>query len=269
MLRSLVLYRRLISIHLRAQMHDRSAFFLEAFGTALTSGVSFLTVALVVQRFAGIGGWSIGEIALLYGMVETAFGVMDMIFSGFDPQNFGNQVRLGMLDQMLLRPVNISLQVFSSYFILRRLGRIFQGGLVFFLALALLEVAWTPAKLLVLGLAGIGQICFFGGLFITGATITFWTLESIEAINIFTYGGAEMMSYPMHIYPDWLRRFFTYILPAIFLNFYPALNILDRPDPINMPPLAPWLSLPAAVIVLGLSLAFWNFGLKHYQSSGT
>lgn len=266
---TLDIYRRLVSIHLRAQMYDRVAFFLEVFSTALLNGIYFLSLALVVQRFEGIGGWSIGEIALLYGIVETAFGVMDMLFSGFDPGNFGTQVRLGLLDLMLLRPVNITLQVFGSNFIIRRLGRIFQGGLIFFLGLALLDIIWTPARLLVLVLAFVSQICFFGGLFITGASITFWTFESIEVVNIFTYGGVEMTSYPMHIYPHWLRNFFTYILPAIFLNYYPVLFILDRPDPLGMTSLAPWLSLPAGVLVLTLSLAFWKFALRHYQSAGT
>jgi ABC-2 type transport system permease protein len=269
LLRSFSLYRRLLSIHLRSQMHDRASFLMEIFSTALVNGISFISLALIVQRFAGIGGWSIGEIALLYGIVESAFAVMDMIFSGFDPQNFGNQVRRGLLDQMLLRPVNISLQVFGSYFILRRLGRVFQGGVVFFLALVVLNIQWTPAKLLVLGMTFTGPVLFFGGLFITGATITFWTLESIEAINIFTYGGVEMASYPMHIYPGWMRSFFTYILPAIFLNYYPAMYILEKPDPFHMPAIAPWLSLPVGIGVLALSLVFWNLGLRHYQSAGT
>ena len=269
MRRAFSLYLRLISIRIRAQMHDRAAFLLESFAAALVTGVSFLTIALVMQRFQSIGGWTIGEIAFLYGTVETAFGIMDMIFSGFDPQFFGNRVRLGTFDQMMLRPVNITLQVFSSEFILRRLGRISQGVLVFALALFLLDIHWTPVKLLFLPIMLVSMVCFFGGLFVSGATITFWTFESIEAINIFTYGGAEMIAYPMHIYQDWMRYFFTFILPAIFLNYYPALYILDKPDPLHMPVLAHWLCLPVGVGMLAFSLAFWRFGIRHYQSTGT
>ena len=76
-------------------------------------------------------------------MVETAFGVMDMLFSGFDPQNFGVQVRLGRFDQLLLRPASITLQVLGSEFILRRLGRIVQGLGVLGLAFANLHIHWT------------------------------------------------------------------------------------------------------------------------------
>jgi ABC-2 type transport system permease protein len=265
----LSLYYRLISIRIRSQMQYRLSFLLDAFTTAIVAAVSFLTLALVLQKFDDIGGWTLWEVAFLYGMVETAFGTMDMIFSGFDPSFFGNRVRLGTFDQMLLKPVNIYLQVFGSEFILRRLGRILQGLVVLFLAIANLQIAWTAGKLLYLPLVIGGMICFFGGLFIAGATITFWTVESIEVVNIFTYGGNEMMSYPMHIYPDWMRQFFTFIIPGIFMNYYPALYVLDKPDPFGMPAFASWLAPLVGLGVLAISVRFWRFGMAHYQSTGT
>ena len=202
-------------------------------------------------------------------MVESAFGVMDMLFSGFDPPNFGKHVRIGSFDQMLLRPVDITLQVLSSEFLIRRIGRIVQGAVILGLALSLLEIHWSITKLLYLPVVLASLVCFFGGLFIIGATITFWTVESIEVINILTYGGSEMMSYPMHIYPNWMLRFFTFIVPAIFLNFYPALYFLDKPDPLGLPPWAPFLAPMAGLGVLAAGLAFWRFGIHHYQSTGT
>lgn len=269
MLVAFSLYLRLISIRIRSQMQYRISFMMDIFSNAFVVGVSFLTIALVLQKFDGIGGWKLWEVAFLYGMVETAFGTMDMLFSGFDPTFFGNRVRLGSFDQMLLKPVNILLQVFGSEFVLRRLGRILQGLIVLALAIANLEIAWTVGKVLYLPVVIAGLVCFFGGLFIVGATITFWTVESIEVINIFTYGGDEMMSYPMHIYPDWMRQFFTFIIPGIFMNYYPALYILGKTDPFGMPAFAPWLAPFVGLGVLVASLGFFRFGMAHYQSTGT
>jgi ABC-2 type transport system permease protein len=228
-----------------------------------------VSLALVLQRFGGIAGWTIGEIAFLYGMVETAFGTMDMVFSGFDPQNFGRQVRLGRLDQILLRPVSVSLQVFGSEFILRRIGRILQGAVVLLIAFQFTSIHWTLAKIAFMPVIFISLVAYFGGLFLFGSTLSFWTIESLEIINLASYGGVEMMSYPMHIYQDWMRRFFTYILPAIFLNYYPALYILDKPDPFHMSWFAPFLSPVAGFSVLGAAILFWQYGLRHYQSTGT
>jgi ABC-2 type transport system permease protein len=250
-------------------MQYRGAFLADVVITGILNGVSILTIALVLEKFENIGGWRLWEVALLYGMVETAFGVMDMVFSGFDPDHFGAFIRLGGFDQMLLRPVNISIQVFSSEFVLRRLGRIIQGILVLGLAISNLDITWTVTKLFFLPIVLLSQVFFFGGLFIIGATVTFWTVESIEAINILTYGGDEMMSYPMHIYPGWMRRFFTFIVPAIFLNYYPALYLLDKPDPFGFPTFTPFLAPLAGLSILLVSLAFWRYGISHYQSTGT
>jgi ABC-2 type transport system permease protein len=262
-------YRRLIWVQIRSQMQYRTSFFFDISATALITALEFGAVALVFGRFGTIEGWSLGEVAFLFGLVEMAFGLMDMIFSGFDPQNFGRHVRRGTFDQLLLRPINITLQVLGSEFVLRRLGKIFFGILIFGFALNLTPVQWTLGKLFYLPLVIVGMICFFGGLFIIGSTITFWTIESIEVINIFTYGSQMMISYPMHIYQGVIRRFFTYILPAIFLNYYPALYFLDKPDPLGFPTLAPFISPLVGLLVLSVALAFWRYGIRHYQSTGT
>ena len=195
-----------------------------------------------MQRFDNIAGWQLGEVAFLYGAVELAFGLMDMIFSGFDPDFFAAHVRLGRLDQLLLRPVNLTLQVLGAQFAMRRLGRIAQGALVLAIAMQLVEIHWTPAKIAL----SAGRHPQHGGLLRRPVhhRLDDHLLDGqrIEAINIFTYGGAEMMSYPMSVYSDWLRRFFTFILPAIFLNYYPALYFLDKPDPFGLPAWAPFLA---------------------------
>ena len=269
MWRVLDLYRRLLAVQIRAQLQYRIAFWFDLLGTAGITTLEFGTLALILQRFENVGGWKLGEVAFLYGLIDMAFGTMDMLFSGFDPPFFGQQVRQGRFDQLLLRPVNITLQVLGSRFEMRRLGRISQGGLIVGAALALTKAHWTLAKVIYLPVVFVSQVSFFGGLFIVGATITFWTVESIEVINIFTYGGNEMMCYPMHIYQDWMRRFFTFVIPAIFLNYYPALYFLDKPDPFNMPPFASFLAPVAGLGVLVAALAFWRFGVRHYASTGS
>jgi ABC-2 type transport system permease protein len=77
------------------------------------------------------------------------------------------------------------------------------------------------------------------------------------------------MAYPMNIYNRWMRRFFTYLIPAIFLNYYPALYFLGKPDPLHMPTWAPFLCPLVGIGTLVASLAFWRFGIRHYASTGT
>jgi ABC-2 type transport system permease protein len=133
----------------------------------------------------------------------------------------------------------------------------------------MLNIDWTVVKLLYIPILIISQVLFFGSLFIIGATTTFWTMERLEILNIFTYGGSEIMSYPMHIFPRPIRLIFTYLVPAIFMSYFPAVYILDKPDPLNAPGIVSFLAPFVASIMLWLALRFWHFGIRNYQSSGS
>ncbi len=266
---TLELYRRLIGVQIRSQMQYRASFFVEIAGTGLIALLEYASLALVFARFETLKGWTLGQVAFLFGIAEVSFGMMDLIFSGFDPSYFGQFVRRGRFDQLLLRPINITLQVLGSKFMLRRIGKILVGVGIVFSAVGMNPIDWTPLKVLLTTIVVVSQVAFFGGLFIIGATITFWTVESIEVINIFTYGGTYMISHPMHIFPRTLRHFFTYVIPAAFLNYYPALYILELADPFNMPSIAPFLAPLAGIWMLGIALAFWRFGIRNYQSTGS
>lgn len=170
---TLAIYLRLIGIQIRSQLQYRAAFVLDVLASGLSLFLFFVSIAFVLQRFDSIGGWTLGEIAFLWGTVEFAFGLMDMIFSGFDPASFGKQVRQGLFDQLLLRPVNITVQVLGSDFVLRRLGRIAQGAIIFGIALALADIQWTLGKVIYLPLVIGGLVCFFGGLFMVGRPLAF------------------------------------------------------------------------------------------------
>jgi ABC-2 type transport system permease protein len=249
-------------------MQYRASFALDTLGAAFQIFVEFLALVLVFSRFGNIGGWTLGEVAFLYGLAEGAFGTMDMLFSGFDPGFFSQQVQRGTFDQFLLRPMGLWLQMFTAEFILRRIGRIANGVLILAFSLTQISIAWPIEKIIYLPIVFISTVAFFGGLFVAGATLCFWTVESIEVINIFTYGGSSMMSYPMHIYDEWMRRIFLSIIPAGFLVYYPALYFLGKPDPLGLPPIAPFLAPLAGFGTLAIAFAFWNVGVRKYTSTG-
>ena len=262
-------YRRLLGAQVRSQLQYRTSFVLDLLATMLITLTEFGAIALVFERFGDIQGWTLSEVAFLYGLVELSFGLMDTVFAGFDPARFGQEVRKGTFDRLLLRPLPVTWQVLGSDVTLRRLGRVALGIGIFTLALNLNPLVWSVGKLLYLPLVILGMVLFFGGLFIIGSTMTFWTVESFEAMNILTYGGSYLISYPMSIYQEWLRRFFTFVVPAIFLNYYPALYFLDKPDPFGFPTFASFAAPLAGGAVFVVALLFWRFGLRHYKSTGS
>lgn len=269
MLRTLKLYRMFFSIQVRSQMQYRVSFITELLSTFFMNGSFIVVIFLALERFGQIAGWNFGEIAFLIGMVETSFGLMDMFFGGFDPVDFSVLVQQGRFDQLLLRPVNITLQVLGSRITLRRIGRILEGLIILVISLILTNFQWTWGKALYLPVVLVSQMIAFGALFMAGSTLTFWTVQPVEAVNILTYGGVELASYPMTIYPPWINTFFTYVIPFIFMNYYPALYFLEKPDPFHFPAFAPFMAPLAALLMAAAAHWFWQFGIRHYHSTGS
>jgi ABC-2 type transport system permease protein len=263
------LYLRLLAVNVRAQLQYPASFVLDTLGAVGATLFEFIIFAAAFGRFGSVGGWSLGEVAFLYGLTEVAFAAMDMVFSGYDPAAFSQLIQRGQFDQMLLRPVRLPVQIFGSEFVLRRLGRIAQGAAVFAIGAGLAQIAWTPAKLAYLPVVWLSAVAFYGGLFVIGSTLCFWTVQPLEVVNIFTYGGTTMLSYPLHIYQDWIQRFFTFVVPGALVIYYPALFFLDRPDPLGLPAWAAFLAPLAGFGVLGAAFAFWRLGVRRYTSTGT
>ncbi|NPV08679.1 MAG: ABC transporter permease [Anaerolineae bacterium] len=263
------LYLRLIGARVRSQMQYRTSFCLDALSSLFGTLIGFATLAAVISRFGGIGGWTLGEVAFLYGLAEVSYGLMDLVWGGYDYDFFSPCIRSGEFDQMLLRPIPLPLQILTSEFALRRLGRVAQGVAVFVLGWRLAGVEWTATKVAYLPVVILSAMAFFAALYVVGSAVCFWTVERLEVFNLFTYGGAEMLSYPMHIYNRWLARFFTFVVPAAVQVYYPALYFLGKPDPLGMPAFVSFLAPVTGFGCLALSFAFWSFGVRRYQSTGT
>jgi len=264
---SLRLYLRYLGISVRSQMQYRASFVMSAIGHGLVTGIEFLGVLILFQRFGSLRGWSLAEVALFYGIVNIAFAIADAVARGFDL--FSRTLRAGDFDRLLLRPRGLVLQLAGQELVLRRIGRFAQALAVLLWAAAALHVAWTPARVALLISAMLGGACLFVGLFVLQATLSFWTIETLEIVNAFTYGGVFAAQYPLSIYRLWFRRFFTTVVPLAAVSYFPALAILGRSHQSSLPVPLQWLSPLAGLVFLLVSLRLFHFGVRHYQSTGS
>ena len=264
---NLRLYFRYTAISVRGQMQYRASFVMMSLGQLLITGVEFLGIWALFQRFGSLRGWTLPQVALLYGMVNVAFALADAFGRGFDL--FAEMIRLGDFDRLLLRPRDTALQVGAREFVLMRIGRLLQGLVVLSWGAARLNIAWTAPKMALLIAAILGGACMFYGLFVLQATLSFWTIESLEIMNTVTYGGTETAQYPLPIYQGWFRRFFTWVVPLACVNYLPAQAILGRPDPLGAPPALQWTAPAVGIAFLLLCLQAWKLGVRHYRSTGS
>lgn len=260
------LYARYIAASVRGQLQYRTSVLMLSSGQLMTTALEFFSVWALFERFGTIGGWTFGEIALLYGLGQTAFGIAEMAGRGF--KDFSELVRTGDFDRLLLRPLGTAFQVGARKFEVSRMGRFVQGLAALAYGITTVDVHWSVAKAGLLVLAVGGGACTFIGVFIVQATLAFWTVQSLEIVNALSYGGVETTQYPFSIYPRGFRGFFTYVVPLAFVAYVPSLVVLDRPSG-DFPGAVAWASPLFGLAFLLLAMQLWKIGVRHYRSTGS
>jgi ABC-2 type transport system permease protein len=266
-LEPLALLARYLGISIRGQMQYRASFVFQTLGQFLITGIEFLGVWALFDRFGRLEDWSLPEVALFYGTVNVSMAVADSISTGFD--RFQLYVKNGDFDRVLLRPRSTVLQLAGVELALRRIGRMAQGVLILLWASWALEVSWGIGSVALLLFALAGGVCLFFGLFVLQATLCFWTTESLELMNTMTYGGVESAQYPLVIYGAWFRRFFTFVVPLACVCYFPLIAILGRTDPVGTPLWFQCVAPVAGVLFLLAAFQFWRVGVARYTSTGS
>jgi viologen exporter family transport system permease protein len=261
------LYFRYAGVSIRSQLQYRASFWMQTIGHFAVTGIEFGGIWALFDRFGTLRDWTLAETAMFYGLISVTFSIADAFARGFDL--FGNMVKGGDFDRLLARPRSTVLQLLGQELTLRRVGRLAQGVVVLAWAITALEVDWSVLDAAVLALAVVGGVCLFTGLVILQATSAFWTTESLEVWNAFTYGGVTMSQYPIPIYRPWFRQIFTYVIPLGCVTYFPVLAVLDRPDPLGTSTLLQTLAPLAGVAFLLVALQAWKLGVRHYRSTGS
>ncbi|MCM1970831.1 ABC transporter permease [Streptomyces sp. G1] len=260
-------YRLIAGMWIRSTTAYRTSFALTVVGNLLITVLDFVGILLMFSQVDTLGGWTLPEVALLYGLVATAFGLADLLLGSMDA--LGARIRDGSFDTLLVRPVPVLAQVGADRFALRRLGRITQGTLVLCWALLTVEVSWTAAKVLLVPVAVVSGAVIFGAVFVGGAAFQIVAQDAAEVQNAFTYGGSTLLQYPPTVFGTELVRSVTYMLPLAFVNWVPAAYVLGRPYPLGLPEgaaFAPPLVAAGFAVVAGL---VWRSGLRAYRSTGS
>ncbi|MEH7081785.1 ABC-2 family transporter protein [Neobacillus drentensis] len=258
------IYIKYLLIHFKSQMQYRTSFWLLSLGQFFIPFTVFAGLYFLFEQFGQIKGWQFFEVALCFGIIHMAFALSECFARGFD--SFSSLVRNGDFDRLLVRPRSTFIQVLGSKFEFTRFGRLIQSVVVLIWALANLNIEWNVVKAVTLLLMIVSGVLIFTGIYILAATLCFWTIEGLEVVNIFTDGGREMAQYPLNIYQKWVARFFTFVIPFGTVNYLPLLSILGKSSGNeNYTMLTP---LAGSLFILPCLLV-WQYGVKHYRSTGS
>ena len=249
----------LATMWVRVSWTYRTSFVVMTAASFVITGIDFVAILVMFGNVDALGGFGLGQIAFLYGATAVCLGIADVVVGNVE--RIGRHVRLGTFDAMMVRPVGVFAQVCANEFALRRLGRIAQGVVILAWSLTVVDVTWDPARVAMLGSLAVCGTAIFLGLFVLGASFQFVSTDASEVANAFTYGGNTMTQYPLTIYPTEVVKALTFLVPVAFVNWYPALFILDVPDPLGLPE---WLRFAAPVAAIVVCT-----GVRRYRSTGS
>lgn len=262
------LYIRMLAISILGQMQYPGSFIMLSVAQFLVTFIEFVGIWALFERFGNIEGWTLGQVAFFYGTVNIAFAIADAMSQGFDV--FGSHfVKTGDFDRVLLRPRPTILQLAGYQLTIRKVGRLLQGIVVLVIAIHMLGFDWTPDNIVWFVWTIAGGVAFFFGLFVLQATMSFWTVESLEIANTMTYGGVQAAQYPLSIYAEWFRKFLTYFVPLACISYFPVVGILGVEDPLGSSLAFQILSPGIGILFLFASFGVWQFGVRHYTSTGS
>ncbi|MFI6933396.1 ABC transporter permease [Streptomyces sp. NPDC050287] len=252
---------------IRSSLAYRASFAMTVLGNLLLSGLDFVAILLMFSRVDALGGYPLPEVALLYGLSVTSFGLTDLMCNSLG--QLGQRVRDGTLDTLLVRPAPVLAQAAADRFALRRVARLTQGMLVLGYALVAVDIDWTPLKVLLVPVTLVSGAAIFGAVFVAGASFQIVVQDAAEVQSAFTYGGTTLLQYPPTVFGKELVRGVTFVLPLAFVNWVPAAYVLGRPYPLGLPQWAAFAPPLVAVGCCALAGSAWRVGLRSYRSTGS
>lgn len=251
---------------MKSAMQYRSSLLMQVIAQIVLTGGEMLAVTVLLTRFRVVGHWSAMEIMFFFGVMQSSFALTELFGRGVAA--FSGFVGRGQFDSLLLRPKPLLLQVLCSQLDPRRIGSISVGAAAMLIAAARLNICWTPGKALLMVEVVVCSMLLTLGLFMIEATMSFFSVKSIEMVNVLTYGGRSTCQYPVDIFPKPLELLFTYAAPFALCMHWPVSWVLGRP---MLEISAGWYCVTplAGVLFFALMTCVWYWGVRHYRSTGT
>ena len=249
----------------RSALEYRTDFLLMTLMGLVRQGTGIALMWVILARFETIAGWTLGEVAFLYGLRLTMLALCGL---GGDVWSMQNLVRLGEFDRFLVRPVRPLLQLLTRHVPLSAFGDLLGGVALIAAATRLVDVAWTPLAILylLLALAGGGLIQLALRLLI--ASFSFRALSVNAPMGIVDNLFNDFGTYPLSIFNATLEFLLTFGLPVAFMAYFPAVVLLGRTGELQVHPIFAYGAPLAGTCWMAIALWVFEREMRNYKSAG-
>ena len=251
---------------IRSNLQYRANFLINVVMGVIYQGTGFAFIWVVLSRFETIAGWTLGEVAFLYGLRLMMHGTNRVLFSGLD--YFDERVLQGEFDRYLVRPLPALLQIVGDRIQIGTYGDLIGGIGLFLAANSLIGVDWSPAALLYLVLAVMGGALVEAGLAVLLAALSFRLLSTGALFWMIDELFSSFGNYPLKIFGGTVQFLLIFALPVAFVGYFPATVLLGRTSELSVHPLFAYGAPLAGMVLFALAVRVFGRETRHYQSSG-
>ncbi|WP_349944471.1 ABC-2 family transporter protein [Lacrimispora sp. BS-2] len=221
----------------------------------------FIAVTTLVYLVGGLGNWSFYEVCLLFSMSAIIEAIGQTFFDCV--WSIDHAIQKGDMDVFLIRPASPFIQLLGQVIHFQALLSMLVYFFIFIWASLHIGIKFQVREILMVIEYVICGTIINSGIYTIFNCLNFWIIQG-DDIAILVQTCREFTKYPLHIFPQFINVFFTYLLPLGFVAYYPALYLLNKTTiPINI--LLPVVA--AFVSIIGSTL--WRRGIKGYNSTGT
>jgi ABC-2 type transport system permease protein len=260
------LYFSMVSFSIRAQLEYPYAFVMNILGWAMNYAGTAITMWVLLFSFQTIQGWTFWELLFLFALSVLSWGLCIIFFFHF--RSLDQYILNGTFDRFLIRPIHPFMHFMASKFDVGAFGHLLFSIMAFVLAYRQLGLSWSLVQWLIFLAALLGGVLIQGGILIFISALAFWTTRSESFYWVIMFPAANLLNYPLSIYPKGFQWAITFILPYAFINYLPALLLLGKADS-SYPSALGLLSLPAGIVFFAICVRLWLQGLSHYKSTGS
>lgn len=257
------LYWLFFKNRMKILMEYRVNFLIGAVSTIFVQAAGLLTIWVIMEQIPDLVGWTLPEILLIYGLITLSKSINHMFADNL--WTLGRDyVRTGTFDRFMVRPIDPLFHLLADRFCHDGIGNFLVGIALVILAASRLDIDWTPLHVGYLFLMVLSGGVIFIALNLMTSVSGFWLMDSVPVTRV-VFEMHEFAKYPLTIYPRFIGVMLTALIPYGFASFFPASYLMGR----EISPGLAWGAPFVAALVMGIALAVWRFGLRHYSSTGT
>ncbi|MEZ4664052.1 MAG: ABC-2 family transporter protein [Caldilineaceae bacterium] len=238
----------------------RVNFYTQLFQAVMALVLSLGGLAIVFNQTDTLAGWRPAELIALVGIYILVGGLINLMIQP-SMQRFMEDIRMGTLDFMILKPADAQFLVSVRQIEIWKLIDILMGLAILVIALARLGAQLGVMQALAFGVALLAGATIVYSFWMMLATSAFWFVKTENILVIFQ-SMYQAGRWPITIYPGWLQAILTFLVPIAFAVTVPAQALTGR---LTGPTLL--LAVVVAAVLFVIARWFWRFGIRFCRAS--